>query len=170
MTTPATTTATAATSKEPKVLKELDTATANLSAKFEQFISIDHTTGQGDSGKGNLFNDHLPENLTPEIITAVNDYRTMYVAAAAHVFGKKSITAMEANPALESTNIQLPYGDKDTLNGSVDREYHNHLQGTTSYGHITMKPVHRAAKASSGQLGLVRQHIGQMAMAALKKD
>lgn len=152
-----------------KKLKDIDQSVLDLSAKLAAKITIDRTNGNGVV-EGDTFSENLPEGLTPAIVSAINDYRSLYLAAAADSFGRKSLDVMAENAAIDTTNTVFPYGDKDIVQASVDRTYTNHLQGTTSYGHVTMKPIHKAAKNSSGALGLVRQHIGQLAMAQLKKD
>lgn len=157
------------TTTAEKKLKDVDQSVLDLSAKLAAKITIDRTNGN-TTVEGDTFTENLPEGLTPAIVTAINDYRSTYLAAAADSFGRKSIEVMAENPNIDTTNAVFTYGDKDIVQASVDRTYTNHLQGTTSFGHVTLKPVHKSAKNSAGALGLVRQHIGQLAMAQLKKD
>lgn len=160
---------TTTTTAVEKKLKDIDSDVLSLSQKLAAKITMDNKTGAG-TVEGDTFSENLPEGLTPAIVTALNDYRTTYVAAGAHAFGGHSLTLLGDNPTLNETNVALPYGDKDLVRISVDRTYQNNLSGSLDYGHMTIKTVHHAGKSSAGQLGLVRKHIGAAAIAALKKD
>lgn len=144
-----------------------------MSAKLEKAWTVDKKTGAGTPGETNVYEELMPEGVTPEIAKAVGDYNTTFIAAGAHAFGKLSVAAMKSNKALEQTTIEVPMAGKDSVAYTVDRkkEHVNHLGGNgdkvEKFGVVTTSYNVRAGK-NGGQLKAARNLIGELAMEALK--
>lgn len=143
-----------------------------LSAKLEVGMDLDAKTGVGTE-KGNLYNENLPADLTPEVVKSVTNYNTTFVAAGTHAFGKLAVEAMKGNSGLDVATMEIKMGDRDKLSVSTKRveTKTDHLHGggeVTKYGVTTTGYEVRAGK-NAGQLKVARSLIGDLATAALSK-
>jgi len=81
--------------------------------------------------EGNVFNEHLPLiktsgeetlQLTPEIITGVNDYVCKFSAAGVESAGDIALAAMKKDKKLDIVTAELPLGAFGRSNIAITRE------------------------------------------------
>jgi len=142
-----------------------------LSCKLKGGMKLDKSTGLGEA-TSSLYEDNLPESLTPEILKEVSDYNTTFIAAGAHAFGELAVEAMSGNKKLERATIDIPMAGKDSIGYSVERHrsYPNHLgngEPTEKFGIVTSNYQVQAGH-NAGQLKKARLIIGELALEQLK--
>lgn len=74
------------------------------------------------TSKGSVFNDNLPENLTPEIVENVSDYVTDFVACGLEAVGRYSIKAMVADKELKDVTATIGMGAFGEVSYDINRE------------------------------------------------
>lgn len=141
-----------------------------LSEALEKELIIDTATGEGK--EEGLYLKHLPEGLTPEIDKAVDEYRTTFVAAGTHAFGKLAVNAMNDNSNLNSANVIFDIGHKNKLTVGVQRCAEFTKPGTDEkvvrFGAVSAKyETHGATNA--GELKKVRMDIAELASGMIGK-
>lgn len=123
--------------------------------------------------EGSLYEANLPEGLTPEIVNAVSDYNTTFVAAGAHACGKMAVEAMAKDKTVTEITGQIKMGKRDKVGYTIARskEYENRLAGdgvkTEKFGVVTTSYEVQGG-TNKGQLKAVRNLIGELANAALR--
>lgn len=156
--------------KETKVT--LKDEVLELAKKIEKSIEIDKKSGVATT-KGDVYNENLPEGITPEIVKDVSNFNTKFIAAGAYAFGKVAVDAMAHNKSLETSTLEISMGNRDSIGYNVDRkrEYTNHLSGNgekqVKLGVVTASFDVRAGK-NGGQLKAARTLIGELASEKLK--
>lgn len=151
-----------------KVTSSVKEEVSNLSEIIKTGLTLD-SNGVGSQAEGaDLYNKNLPEGLTKDVVKAVSDYNTTFVAAGVQAFGELSVAAMAADKTLDKTSLELPIAHHDTLNVAVQREktFANRLsgdgadvvkQGVTTVS-IDVRGAHKA-----GELKKARDYINQLA-------
>jgi len=101
-----------------------------------------------DAGKVTLvdkevFEKHLPEGITPEIINKFNTYTGNFIAGTTLAFGDASLEAFTSNKALERAKLEVPMvGQHNSFDLVIQRERESHNPGTgekiVHQGHITV--------------------------------
>ena len=148
----------------------LNKETLALAEAIRTDLSID-AQGTGTS-KIDLYNTHLPEDLTPQIVTRVSDYNSTFTAAGTYAFGQVSAEAMRADPNLTKTGIDIPMGN-DTLKIGVERErsWKNPTapDGPRVVKHAVVSTAYEVrAGRNAGQLKAAREAISELGAEYLK--
>ena len=152
--------------KSPKLSAEV----AELSEKIKASIAVDGTTGVG-SEKADTYYDNLPEGLTKEIDTAVDDYRGLYIPAAVKAAGDLHVEALAGNKKLNQATTQLKVGAYNDLSVVTDRSkvFSNSFgdgEKITRFGNTTAVYDVKAGN-NTGDLKKARKLITEAAAAAL---
>lgn len=155
--------------KAPEVKKEI----LELSEKISSGITISAKEKTATAEK-DIYEKNLPEGLSMDTVRSVRDYNTTFVAAGAHAFGNAAVAAMNKHKNLDSLNVDVSMGDKDSVSYSIQRSktsvdhLHNKGQEITKYGVLTTSMEVNAGK-NSGQLKVARAQVGALAMELLSK-
>lgn len=133
-------------------------------------IQIDTKAGTATVTEG-LYDKTLPDGLTPEVVKAVSDHNTTFVAAGTLAFGKASVEAMKGSKKLETLELDIPMGHKDNLGLHTSRNVTVTAPGSDTkiekFGVVKATYEVRAGK-NGGQLKAARQTVADLAVAALK--
>lgn len=143
-----------------------------LSTRLAKGIKVDSKAATAVAAE-DMYKDNLPTGVTMEVVKAVSDYNTTFVAAGAHAFGQVAVDAMKANKKMDRISVDIPMGVKDNVSYTVDRlkEIPNRFgNGETivKHGVVTTSYEVRAGK-NGGQLKAVRNLISELAAEALSK-
>lgn len=155
--------------KTPEVKEEI----ATLSKAIGADIVIDAKAGTALAA-ADIYQKNLPDGLNMDVVDAVRDYNTAFVAAGAHAVGTAAVEAMTSNKKLDRISVDIGMGGKDSLGISVDRkkvtidQIHNKGAEIVKYGVVTATLTNHAGK-NSGQLKVARAQVGALALAALAK-
>lgn len=161
---------TTTTEKKP----ELKATIAELSTKLAEHIKIakDGSTTISD----NLFEKHLPDGLTTDLVDKVKDYTTNFIAAGTHAFGVAAVDAMKGTKALTEVTTTIGLGGKDNMQVTTKREETfvnridpNNPVDVTKYGVTTVKIEQYGHSSSKGTLKAVRNAIGARAQEVFGK-
>lgn len=153
---------------KPEILDLSD----RLSKQLE--VAKDGTTKVGE----NLFESNLPEGLTAETVASVRQYTNDFIAAGQHSFGMAAVKVMADNKKLEKASATIGLGGKDQLDLTVNRhqtflnrmgENKDNPVEVHKYGVCVATVTHAGQDNKTGQLGLVRKHIGAHAQELLGK-
>lgn len=138
-----------------------------LAEKLMSSIDIDTKTGvgteKGTDGKS-LYDSHLPETLTPQVVEEVKSYDAEFVAASAYAFGQLANKAATEDKAFQTATLGMRGGHKDTITHAWDRTrtYTNRLAGdgaeVVKHGVISTTFETKAGK-NAGMLKSVRDLI-----------
>lgn len=146
--------------------KELKAVVKAMSDALLADITIDATSGVATPVE-DIYNKHLPEGITPEIVKNISEHNTNFVAASTHAFGVTAVAAMKANPELQKATIDMPFGYKDNLHITTTRSTELPNDKGTSYGDthaiLTVK-----AGSNGAQLKTALSLIADMAASSLK--
>lgn len=141
-------------------------------AKNEELISkiTESLTTEGGviSSTGSVYNDNLPEGLTPETVEAVSDYTTSFVASGMEAVGHAAIKAMVADKAINQVTADIGMGAFGSVAYSVDRskEYSPKGEVVVVKGMPKADVIFEAGK-NSGQLAAAKRLIKEIAKDAL---
>lgn len=154
--------------KKPAVHEDI----LELSGRMAKGIKVDSKAATAVAAE-DMYKDNLPTGVTMEVVKAVSEYNTNFVAAGAHAFGQAAVDAMKANKKMDRISVDIPMGMKDQVSYTVDRlkEIPNRFgNGETivKHGVVTTSYEVRAGK-NGGQLKAVRNMISEMAATALSK-
>lgn len=160
--------------KDVKVAKEINADIIKMSEQLQKSIKVGKDGSVEISGKPYI--EQMPATLTKEVVEAVADYNTKFVAASGHAFGKVSEEAMKKHKTIETTEGAFPMIAKDKVTHSYNREVTstNAFAKTdadktvTNFGvlHTTLEV--RAGK-NKGQLSAVRSALKASAMESFVK-
>ena len=121
-----------------------------------------------------IFEKHLPDGITPDIVKAVTAYEGEFIAAAAHAVGHHAVDTFKKHKGVESIAVTVPMAGKNTLDLSLERSrtfpgmVRDGVAGPEVVKYATMDvkyTVHEAA-GSRGQLKQVRNSVNEAALAA----
>ena len=156
---------------------ELNDEVKSLSGKIIKALEVSKEgVVTGDTKP--VYNENLPEGITPDTVKSISKYNTAFTAAGVHAVGSLAVEAFKKDSKLERVSGSLEMGYKDSLDVSVDRktETRNNLQkdadgnptvvtkyGATRYG-LNVNSAHNA-----GQMKAARLAINEAAEAALMK-
>lgn len=147
-------------------VKELKAVVKAMSDALMADISIDATSGVATPAE-DIYNKHLPEGLTPDLVKNLSEHNTNFVAASTHAFGVTAVAAMKANPELQKATIDIPFGYKDNLHITTVARTELPNDKGTDYGDthaiLTVK-----AGSNGAQLKTAISMIADMASTALK--
>jgi hypothetical protein len=154
-------------SEEKRALKP---EVIELSNSLKASIKVDAKTGVG-TAEENIYDRHLPESLDKQVVKAVREYDSNFVAAATNAFGELSIEAMAANKSLNSTSVEMTSRLGPTVGISMERSktYPVHIgEGgdVTKHG-VTRVTTTFSAGKNSGQLKIARGLLNALAADAL---
>lgn len=115
----------------------------------------------------------LPADVTPEMVEAVYAHNSVFYPAATMALGEASIGVMKANKKIDHIETTVPMAGKNVFDFSFDREKQfpnvaSPGDKITKQGCVTASVTDYPAKASRGEMNLVRAHLAEMAMAAFK--
>jgi len=122
-------------------------------------------TGKDEiSSEGDVFNDNLPEGLTPEVVDGVNDYVTGFSAAAVSAMGRYGVETMKKDKKLEDVSGTVPMGSFGVVECSVNRSTDMKVAGRdiTVKGGTTVGVKFNAGK-NAGALAAARRDIKTLA-------
>ena len=127
-------------------------------------------TGTAQAGDG-VYNECLPEGLTPETVQQVSDYTTVFVASGMEAAGSVALAAMKKDKKLESVSVNLPLGAFGQADCSVFRNKEVTIPPTEKGGEATKEvqfgvnrcSVSFVAGKNSGLLGKARDAIKEQA-------
>ena len=83
--------------------------------------SCDSKTGAITSDTSDIYNNNLPDGITPEIVKSLSDYDAVAIPGMVHAAGVLAVKAMDGNPDLTRCEGELPFGHKNSLTVIVDR-------------------------------------------------
>lgn len=145
-----------------------------LSTVIKSGITIDAKAGTAKAADG-IYEKNLTEGLSMEIVKAVSDYNTTFVAAGAHAFGEAAVESMKGHKSLDKLTVDIPMGHKDSVTYTVDRSktmpnrFSDKPDDTiTKHGVVSTTYDVRAGK-NGGQLKAARSHVGELAAKLLAK-
>jgi len=155
----------------------LSTRTVALAASLATSMSVAEHAKDAVSIKlempKELYNDNLPEGITPKVVKELTEYNKDFVAATTKVAGEKAVEAMAANKGIVTASVETPLGN-DTLKAVFARHKSGPIamgekKGSTwnSYCHPTVTIKAKAA-AKGSQLGRVFAHLKTEGEAKLK--
>lgn len=98
----------------------INETTQALADKIAKGLTIDNKVGKATFADG-LFNNSLPEGITPALVESLKIYETSFVAAGARAFSNAAVDAMAENKELKSVTGRLPMGHEDSADYTVDR-------------------------------------------------
>ena len=125
-------------------------------------ISIDDA-GIG-SVKDDPYRELMPDGVTPEVVAAVSNYNSTFIAASAKAFGEIAMDAMEKNNKLNRGSIEIEM-EKDGVKHIVDREgrYPNPTGGAEIVKHGVVSTAFTVqAGRKVGQLKSVREELAEL--------
>lgn len=148
--------------------KELKKVVAELSEKLQEGITVNKTTGAG-TASGDLYATTLPEGLTPDIVSAVSEHNTNFVAASVHAFGIKAVEALGENRNINQATIDIAMGGKDSLHITTVGETQLGEGKDSEFG--TTRAVLSTHAGSNGlQLKTALKIVAEAASAALAAE
>lgn len=159
--------------KEQESTVQIKDEILELSAKLQKEITLDKKSGAGSESE-NLYNKHLPDGLTTEVVKQVKDYDGTFIAAGTHAFGQLAVAAMKKNPDLSKATVELSMGHRDSMAVTIERskdsvnQFSANKETVTKFGVTTVTFDARAGASKAGQLKQVRAAIAEMAAAQLK--
>lgn len=133
-------------------------------------------TGVAQAGDG-VYNECLPEGLTPEVVQQVSDYTTVFVASGMEAAGNASLAAMKKDKKLDSVSVNLPLGAFGQADYVIHRSKEVTIPPTEKGGEATKEiqfgvnrcNVSFVAGKNSGLLGKARDAIKEEALAMFGK-
>lgn len=161
-------------SKDIKEVKQINPEVLALSEKLQGSIKVGKDGAVEVSGKPYI--EQLPSTLTKEIVEAVTDYNTTFVAASGHAFGKVAEKAMKAHKGIDSVEANFSMVRKDMATHSYDRQVtsknafakEGESDTVTNFGVLSTTLTIRAGK-NKGQLAAVRMALKASAMESFGK-
>ena len=100
-----------------------------------------------------VYNDCLPEGLTPETVQQVSDYTTVFVASGQEAAGNAALEALKKNKKLDSVSVNLPMGSF----GQTDFTIHRSKE-------VTIPPAEKGGEATKEvQYGVTRCNVSFVA-------
>lgn len=109
-------------------------------------------TGVAQAGD-TVYNDCLPEDLTPEVVQKVSDYTTVFVASGQEAAGNAALAALKKDKKLESVSVNLPMG----AFGQTDYTIHRSKE-------VTIPPAEKGGEATKEiQYGVNRCNVSFVA-------
>ena len=155
--------------------KEISAEVLRISELIKAGVTTDAKAGvitENDPGK--VYEQSLPEGLTVETVKNVNAHNGNFVAATTHAIGTIAVDTLKANKDLKEVTGDIKTVGRDHVGVTVtrQRDYVNRLGGNnetiTKFG-VADVTYHHAPGTNTGALKIVRQEIGALAAAALKK-
>lgn len=127
-------------------------------------------TGNGQAGD-TIYNDCLPEDLSPETVQKVSDYTTVFVASGMEAAGNAALAAMKKDKKLESVSVNLPMGAFGQTDYVIHREKEVTIPPSEKGGEATKEIQYGSnrcnvtfiAGKNSGLLGKARDAIKEQA-------
>lgn len=109
------------------------------------------------ASEGDVFDKHLPEGLTPEVVSKVDNYVTDFAAAAASAAGAFGNELMVKEAGVQTIRTSIPMGSfGGSANFSQKREVERSVPGSdkkvTVYGGMSAD-IEFTAGQNSGALG-----------------
>lgn len=151
---------------EVKPIRTLKPEVQALADKIVAGLTINKADGVVTETTTNYVN-NLPENITPEIDTAVTQYRQQFVAGSALAVGQLAADALAGNKKLDVVTAELGMSGGDVTRHSVTRskdfpytqdgERHVRTIVGAMRSEVDVKGGH-----NSGQLKIARQMVGQL--------
>lgn len=147
--------------------KEPSAQVVALSEKLMAAITIDNKTGE-TTVQPDIYDQGLPEGVTPDVIKKISDYDTNFVAAGQHAVGNAAIKAIGENPELNKVSADIPMGYKNNLHVSFTGKVDGPEGKEPTYG--VMEAILTVRAGNNGaQSKIVRSMLGELAQAALTK-
>lgn len=121
--------------------------------------------GRYQGGKS-VYDDNLPDGLTPDVVKQVSNYTTEFVAAGMEAAGNIALQAMKKDKKLQDVEATLPMGAFGEVDYQVRREKEVQLPfakegeptSEVQYGTSHVKVSFHAGR-NSGLLSKVRKEI-----------
>ena len=151
--------------------KTLKPEVVQLSAAIMEKLSIDKTSGDGKVPE-DIYKETLPEGLTLDIVKQVAKHDHHFTAAAVDAFAKTSTKTLLDNKKLDRTQLEVPFGYKQNMTVSMDRESEVFNPSTSTkdkvFGRIKVD-VKSYVGSNKGEMATVRALAKEAAATALKK-
>lgn len=147
--------------------------TSAIAAQIKGNLSIEKGTNIISEKEGTFYST-LPENLTEELVTAVDEHRTIYTAAGTLAAGEIAVEAMKKDAKLTEVKGSLSLGGTTSMNVIVSRsaEYPNPKDHSgekiVKFGATRTEYDFNGAHGKSGQLKAARAQISELAAQQLK--
>ena len=126
----------------------------------------------GETGIDDIFNDHLPEGVTPEHVEKIATYTGEYIAAGAEVLGDVTIKAMVEDTELQSVHGHFGIGALGEVDIHVNRSKEERIPKTNEkvlvYGGNRVVTSFRPGD-KLGALAAAQKGIKEAAKEALSK-
>ena len=155
--------------------KEISAEVLRISELIKAGVTTDAKAGViTENEPGKVYAASLPEDLTVEVVQRVGVHNGNFVAATAHAIGSIAVDTLKSNKDLKEVTGGVKTVGRDHIDVTVtrQRDYVNRLGGNnetiTKLG-VTDVTYHHAPGTNTGALKVVRQEIGALAAAALKK-
>lgn len=142
--------------------KELKSAVSEMANRILADISV------SDSGlatiAADVYDKTLPDGLTPDIVKAVSDHNTNFVAAGTYAFGTAALDAMGKSTAFDKVEGVMPAGYKDTLGLVTHRKLVTGPEDNqkTDYG-VTIATLNVRAGANGNQVKIAHHLLAEAA-------
>ena len=154
-------------------VRELKPEVKALSEKITKGLKGEKSDGRITETADN-YKDNLPEGITPEIDTVLNDYQTRFVAASAHSVGLMAADLMKSNKKLDEVTATIKMAGKNEVNHAVARSK-TFAFGSGDNRREVNKPGAMETKVdiygahNSGQLKIARETVGALFSKELAK-
>jgi len=140
---------------------------AALQAAISELVVVNPTTGEVPDGNndGTVYNQAMPDGITPTLVSAVRTYDTNFGAALRQVVSMKGVDAMAASPGLQEVTGSFDMLGGMSRNVSTTRETKYYPNGKTNgdepvihFGVTTVKTTF-SDNAPSGVSNTLREQM-----------
>ena len=156
--------------QETKQARPIKEDVLALSNSIQKELSVDSGVMTGGEKS---YESNLPEGLTIDLVTKVDDYNTTFVAGATHAVGTVAIQAMKADSSLNEIDHKIPMSGKNHVTIGVERKrsqvnsFSPDKEVTIRHG-VTTVGLHTVAGNNAGELKKVRNALAELGREALK--
>lgn len=149
---------------------------AKHSPELVEAIKKSLTGTESITSEGNVYDDNLPEGLTPDTVEAVSNYTTTFVASSVEAVGDMALQAMKKDKKLDQVEAEIKLGAFGKTDISVIREKEITIPPREKGGEaskkiqpgVTQVSVDFVAGRNSGLLGKARAAIKENFETSLK--
>lgn len=155
-------------------LKPIKPEVLDYSAKVKKQLSIDNQTGICTGDLQKVYDENLPEGITPEVVKKISEYDGTVVSGTVHAVGEMAVEAMAKHSGINKVTGDFTFGHRASLNIAVDRKkevvnnFSPERETIVKHGAVR-EEVHYRAGRGGGQLSAVKQAILAHGAEALKK-
>ena len=146
----------------------------DYSGKVKKVLTIDNQAGIVSGDLQKVYDDNLPEGVTPSIVKSITEYDGTVVSGTVHAVGELAIAAMAKHNNLNKVTGDFTFGHRASLSIGVDRrkEVVNNFspdrEVIVKHGAVSAEVQYRAGRGGA-QMTAVKQAILAQGTEALKK-